>query len=351
MGRYASLESGGFTGSVLGHASTVRYADYLPLLRPYFWPDGWRQRASALSCFALLGASKVCGVASPLFLGRATDKLLRGQLPAGDLVAFGALRFGVSAFEEAQRLVYLRTKEAAYLTTAAAVFAHLHALSLHWHITKRSGVVLRAMDRGISSASTVVDMLFLRLVPTFAELLMLAAIFATTYDSAAAAGVLAAGFAAYIGITVVMTQWRRRARLTMHRTDNEAHSIAVESLTAFETVKAFGNEGYEGARYAAAIREFQAATRSSQASVSVLNLLQSAVMRATVSGVLLVGAVDVLAGRTSLGNFVALQVYVANLFTPLGWLGSMLGVIVQAVTDMRNLTDLLLETPDRKSVV
>jgi hypothetical protein len=54
--------------------------------------------------------------------------------------------------------------QAAYHEIAVRTFAHLHSLSLQWHISKRSGVVLRAMDRGIGSASTVVDNLFLRLV-------------------------------------------------------------------------------------------------------------------------------------------------------------------------------------------
>jgi hypothetical protein len=134
---------------------------------------------------------------SPLFLGKATDALLRGELPVGEIIVYVGLRFMVSLFEEGQRLVYLRVKQvrtscllsnagardvarqglrartrrcvprplqAAYHEIAVRTFAHLHSLSLQWHISKRSGVVLRAMDRGIGSASTVVDNLFLRLV-------------------------------------------------------------------------------------------------------------------------------------------------------------------------------------------
>jgi ABC-type transport system involved in Fe-S cluster assembly fused permease/ATPase subunit len=87
-------------------------------------------------------------------------------VPTAQIISFALLRFGVSAFEEVQRLVYLRVKEVAYHEIACRTFAHLHGLSLSWHISKRTGVVLRAVDRGISSASTVVEMLFLRLVST-----------------------------------------------------------------------------------------------------------------------------------------------------------------------------------------
>ena len=346
MGRFAAMDSAGFTLETLGHESRVTTKDYYTLLLPYFWPKDRWERVSAMSCFALLGLSKACGVASPAFLGRATDQLLRGNMPIFDLLMFGALRFGVSGFEEAQKLVYLRTKEVAYHEIACRVFVHLHQLSLHWHISKRSGVVLRAMDRGISSASTVVDMLFLRLVPTLIEMGVLVAIFTGSYNSPNASVVLAVGFATYVGVTVCLTRWRRKARMKQHRTDNEANSIAVESLSSFETVKAFNNEQYELGRYSAAVRDYQRATRTSAAAVSILNILQSGVIRATVTGVLLVAALDVLSGRTTIGDFVALQVYVVSLFTPLSWLGSMFSLIIQSVTDMRNLVDLLLETAE-----
>lgn len=95
------------------------------------------------------------------------DAMTRQEFPLMELIIYGILRFGVSTFEEVQRLVYLRVKQAAYHETAVAAFRHIHSLSLHWHINKRSGVVMKAMDRGISSASTVVDMLVLRMVRVF----------------------------------------------------------------------------------------------------------------------------------------------------------------------------------------
>jgi ABC-type multidrug transport system fused ATPase/permease subunit len=114
--------------------------------------------------FVALGLSKICELTSPIFLGKAMDAMTRQEFPLMDLIIYGILRFGVSTFEEVQRLVYLRVKQAAYHETAVAAFRHVHSLSLHWHINKRSGVVMKAMDRGISSASTVVDMLVLRMV-------------------------------------------------------------------------------------------------------------------------------------------------------------------------------------------
>ena len=158
-------------------AETVTLYEFMRILYPYFWPSGTLNRLSALSCFAALALSKTCGILSPYYLGRATDELLHNVNPISSVLAYTLLRFAVSFFEEIQRLVYLRTKEVAYREIACSTFAHLHSLSLNWHVSKRSGVVLRSMDRGINSASTVVDMLFLRLVPTVIEMFALVAIF------------------------------------------------------------------------------------------------------------------------------------------------------------------------------
>lgn len=260
--------------------SSLSIREFMRLLWPYFWPRGREHRLAAVGwcvldgsgreqpassapirppqsllprsrvapaltpcSFVALGLAKACTIVSPSYMGAATDALLRGEFPVGPLVAFALLRFAASAFEEVQRLVYLRVKQVAYHEIAVRTFAHLHSLSLHWHVSKRSGVVLRAMDRGISSAATVVDSLFLRLGPTLIEMAILVALFAQAYNSPGASASIAISSFLYIAVTVCLAQRRREKRMTMHKADNEANQIAVDTLTAFETVKAFNNEG------------------------------------------------------------------------------------------------------------
>ena len=136
--------------------------------------------------------------------------------------------------------------------------------------SQRTGTVLRAMDRGISSANTVVDMLFLRLVPTVIELIVLCLLFIAkvpTYCSCAhllqllqscvcvcvcvcvclrtrmppfaqfnaygPALALFIGFVSYFVLTILLTEWRRRFQADSNRKDNDANERAVDSLTNF----------------------------------------------------------------------------------------------------------------------
>ena len=123
--------------SELGLAGKATYREMAVILWPYFWPSGVRERALACTCFALQGQSNAANNAAPMYLGLATDELLRGAWPVASICAYGGLRFAVSVLEEGQRLAYLRVKEIAYREIAGRVFSHLLSLSHAWHVNKK----------------------------------------------------------------------------------------------------------------------------------------------------------------------------------------------------------------------
>lgn len=62
-----------------------------------------------------------------------------------------------------------RVKQQAYIEIAEQSFAHLHTLSLQWHLKKKMGNVVRSMDRGTDAANNLITYLFLYLVPAIGE--------------------------------------------------------------------------------------------------------------------------------------------------------------------------------------
>jgi ABC-type transport system involved in Fe-S cluster assembly fused permease/ATPase subunit len=174
----------------------------------------------------------------------------------------------------------------------------------------------------------------------------LALLFFLSYKSTGASITIVASFAVYCAVTVSIARLRARQRGRMNRADNEANQIAVDTLSAFETVKSFNNEGFERQRYSDAVKKFQQANREQQSAYVVLNISQSFIIRAAMGGVLISAAVDVLRGNISPGAFVAMLTFVSQLFAPLSWLGTMYSMLVQAFADMQNLADLMREEPD-----
>eukprot|EP01138_Halocafeteria_seosinensis_P007431 gb/GECG01007596.1/.p1 GENE.gb/GECG01007596.1/~~gb/GECG01007596.1/.p1 ORF type:complete len:692 (+),score=88.52 gb/GECG01007596.1/:1-2076(+) len=342
MGRHGAI----FNEVMEEPTRAMGYKKFLQILKPYFAPRNVSDRIRAFSCFACLGAAKVCSIMGPVYLGNATDELAAGTFPVTSLILFSGLAFGSKGFNELQRIIYLRVKEVAGVELAETSFAHVQTLSLNWHLTKKSGVVLRAMDRGVQSASTVVDMLFLRLVPTVVELLVLVVIFATVLNAPWPSLSLFVGFTLYAVITYLLTRWRRKIRTRQNRVDNEANQRAVEALTNFETVKYFTNEHYELDRYSDSMRRYMRASKQAEYSLGSLHILQELIMKLTQLSVLLLAARQVLDGPTTVGDFVTINSYVVQVFIPLSFLGTIYGVLINSYTDMTNLADLLEEKPD-----
>ena len=150
--------------------------ELLILLKPFFWPkDGTDgviiNRIRACSTWFCVVASRVCGVYSPFFIESATNELVDGNLNAAWLaiVGFSALRIGASLFKELQGTLYVKVKQQASIQLTLQTFIHVHNLSLGWHLSKKTGSVMKSVDRGVAASNTLVQWMFLYLVPSLAE--------------------------------------------------------------------------------------------------------------------------------------------------------------------------------------
>jgi len=325
--------------------SWASMAEFAAVLQPYFNPPTCRLKFRAYACFLLLGLGKACNIAAPIPLAAAVDEMTT-RFPWEYILAFVLLRIGSSVFSELQRLAYLPVAEAAYTVIADRVFTHVTELSLQWHTSKRTGAVMRALDRGLNSASTIVNQLFLRLGPTVVELIVLCIIAAVSFDALAPALCLLAGFVVYAVATVRMTAWRREIRAKMLKQDNTASQIAADALGNAEAVKTFANEEYEQRRYADAVAAYQRSLNRSQGSLTVLNASQQVIIASTLLAVLLFSAYDVSTGSATIGRFVLLQTMTLQTFAPLGFLGTIWSMLNTAFTDLINLLALLKQEPD-----
>jgi len=314
------------------------------VLKPYFWPQGMANRVRAVGTLFILAVSKTCNIIAPLFLGTATNAITKGDVRAA-CVAVGtycAVKFISSAFKEFQSMAYLKVKQAAYIEIAQYTFRHLHSLSLDWHLRKKMGNTLRAMDRGVESANSVVNYLFLYLLPTMVECLIVVFVFLLHFKSALLALLVFFSLVLYAHVTIKLTLWRKKFREYTNKSDNEFHDRATDSLINYETVKYFNAEAYETKRYCSAVSTYQKYSTSTQYSLSLLNIAQQLLQQ----GCMCIAMIIMIYTTSDVGAFVAVQAYLLQLFVPLNFLGTIYGVIVNGLVDMQNLSELLAEQPD-----
>tara|TARA_B100000676_G_scaffold293780_1_gene330946 strand:- start:4718 stop:6478 length:1761 start_codon:yes stop_codon:yes gene_type:complete len=318
----------------------------LKTIIPYVWPeDDWGIRFRVLLALSALIGAKIANVYIPIIykgvvddLGGTFSEII--ALPLGLILGYGIVRIVAIAFEQLREALFARVTYRTMRRAALRVFHHLHALSLRFHLERRTGGLSRVIERGIKGIEFVLGFTIFNIFPTLLEILMICAILWKFFDFWFAAATFATiGF--YIAYTLVMTEWRIKFRRLMNDRDTEANSKAIDSLLNYETVKYFGNEAHEERRFDASMRGYEDAAVFSTVSLSAVNVGQGAIIAFGLALLMIMAGNGVVEGEMTIGDFVLVNTYLIQLYLPLNFLGFVYRTIRQSLTDMEDMFGLL----------
>ena len=318
----------------------------LRALLPYLWE--YRGRVLlALSCLVL---AKIANIGVPLTLKQIVDRLDTHQqavivLPVTLLLAYGALKLGNALFSELRDVLFARVRYRAMRRLTLRTLAHLHDLSLRFHLERKTGAISRDLERGARSLSTLLNYLAFSILPVIVEFLLAASLLLGRYPAIFTL-IIFGSVAAYVVFTLAITNWRMEHRHLMNRLESQAGNEAIESLINYETVKYFGNEDWELRRCDATLAAWENSAVLSQTSMSVLNFGQSTIIAIGVTVMMVVAASQVAAGQMTLGDLVLVNALLLQLFIPLNFLGIVYRQIKYALADMDDLVRLFERTPE-----
>ncbi|HEU0196290.1 MAG TPA: ABC transporter ATP-binding protein/permease, partial [Nevskiaceae bacterium] len=296
---------------------------------------------------AFLIGAKVAGVALPLILKDLVDGLTHPSLvavPVALLAAYGGLRFLNVLSGELRDVIFGRVQDRSMRRAALRVFQHLHELDLDFHLTRRTGALSRDIERGTEGIRFLLRFTLFNIIPTLLEIVMVSAILWGKYDWRFALIAFSA-VVVYIGFSVAVTEWRTDYVRQLNKLDSNANAHAVDSLLNYETVKYFGNEAWEADRYDDRLKRWENASARSRMSLSALNVGQAFIIAASITLMMWLAAVRVHAGSMTIGDFVAVNAFMVQLFMPLNFLGFVYREIRRAVTDMSRMFGLLDAQP------
>ena len=316
---------------------------------PYLWPAG-HPGLKARVVFAMLALvlSKVVTVATPYAFKHATDALT-GKLDAAStaatavvflVLAYGVGRIMMVLLAQIRDAVFARVSQRAVRELAVRTFRHLHALSLKFHLERRTGGLSRIVSRGTMGIDTVLRFSLFNTFPTILEIILVAGVLAWSYGWLYALVILITVLA-YIWFTYAATEWRINIRRDMNAADTEANTKAVDSLLNFETVKYFGNEEHEAGRYARSMDSYEQAAVKTWVSLAVLNSGQAVVYSVGLTIVMVMSALAVRAGTATVGDFVMINALMIQLYMPLNFIGSSYREIKQGLIDVEQMFTLL----------
>ncbi len=325
-------------------------------LKPYLWPKGnFGFKVRSILALLLTIAGQFVIVGSPFLLGAAIDatQLAKDNLQTqfsimlvALVLGYAGLRFLSTLFSEGREYIFAPVAQSAQRAVAAETFAHMHRLSLRYHLEKRTGRLTRIIERGVKSIDFLFRFLLFNIGPTFLQLGIVGVTFATVYDWRFAVVAIVIVLT-YVAFTVITTEWRLKFRRDMNRQDNEAAAKAVDSLLNYETVKYFSAEAFETARYDGAMAGYMTAAIRSRTSLSTVNIGQSFLMNLGLILVVLL-AIDGILGEEalSIGAIAAVSLVMLQLYRPLNILGFAYREIKQALTDLENMFSLMDRRPE-----
>eukprot|EP01134_Creolimax_fragrantissima_P007872 CFRG7872T1 len=325
----------------------------LKKMSKYLWPKGQRGlRIRVVSAVVLLILAKVVNVQVPFLFKQAVDELNLAVGPGSDtalivftaagalIIGYGLARLCASGFSELRSAVFSAVNQHAIRKVAAETFSHMHKLDLNFHLTRKTGALSKAIDRGSRGIQFILSAILFNIVPTALELSLVCGILTYNYGTSYAA-VTVGCISVYTGITLMITTWRVKLRQQMNQADNAGGSLAVDSLLNYETVKYFNNEEHETKRYDSCLETYEQAAHKVNTSLALLNWSQNAVFSVSLATMMLMAGHGVQQGTLTVGDLVFVNGLLFQLSLPLNFLGTVYREIRQSLIDMSTLFTLL----------
>jgi len=335
-------------------------------LWPYLWPHGRSDlQRRIFMAFALLLVAKGATMVTPFAFKWATDALVAvaggssfgnaGEMPGSWswiwrapvllTVIYGLTRILMAVLTQIRDGLFAKVAMHAVRKLALQAFEHMHRLSLRFHLERKTGGLTRVLERGREGIEELSRLVVLTLVPTILEFVLVLGLLAWEFNWVYSAVVFAM-VVVYLAYTYKATEWRISIRKQMNESDTDANTKAVDSLLNYETVKYFGAETREAARYDRSMERYEKASTQTYTSLAVLNAGQAVIFSIGMTVVMILAARDIMAGHVSIGSFVLVNAMLVQLYIPLNFMGMLYREIKQALIDIDDMFRIIEQNPE-----
>jgi ABC-type transport system involved in Fe-S cluster assembly fused permease/ATPase subunit len=339
----------------LPHKTWWEYLRGYSLFFPYLWPkDSTPLQLQVLVCFILVLLQRLVNFLVPLQIGTVVNKLTAAyeksaknitveydDVPLNDIVILGVLWIlqGQSGLLGSLRaLLWIPVSQYSYRGLTTAAFNHVHSLSLDFHLSKRTGEVLSALNKG-SAINQFLEQVTFQVFPMLIDLFIAITVFYVKYG-AIYAEVNMINTCWYLYMTIKMASTRADQRREMTNADREEEAVKNDSISSYETVKYFNAEEFESRRYQGKVGNFQTAEAKVQTGMGLMNICQTLVFNI---GRLLAAGIcgwQVALGVKETGDFFTIVSYLTQLQGPLNFFGTFYRTVQQAMISGERLLEL-----------
>ena len=321
------------------HQSGVRN---LWRLRRYLRP--YRLQFAGLILAALAGTA--VGIAVPLVIRRVVDGPIAHHDPGG-LFALGALALLLGVAEATLTFIRRWSQSSQALGMEATIrqdiYAHLQRLPVAFHDRWQSGQLLARVTADLSVIRRFLSFGLLFLVVNLATYAVVVGLLIQLHWPL---GLLVA--ASSLPLVVVSRRFTRTYLRTSRRMQDEQGDLATqveETARGLRTVKSFGRQSFMSDQFGTGADRLRETAVDKGRQLAGTSAQFDLVPNLTLAAVLVAGAIEVAAGRLTIGELVAFVTLQLMLIWPIESLGWIIGNAQEAMTASDRIYEVLDAPP------
>ena len=281
----------------------------------------------------------------PGLLQHAFGGLLDRKVPLLAVTVLGG--FGVAVFIQVVSVVttYLNTRLELAMTLdfRSDLFNHAQRLSMAYHDTRRSGMLIYIVNSMAGSATS----LTMTLLPFVQNVLTLIGMFWITYEINSTLAIVALSIAPLLYVSLgYYTKHIRPHLLKVMMMEGETLSIIHEAISMLKVIVAFGHEGHEYGRFRRQGESANQARINVTVRQTLFSMVVSGALAAGTALVLGLGAYFVLQKKMTTGDLLIVLAYIASVYQPLQEISGTIGSIQDQFISLRITFDILDRQPD-----
>ena len=310
----------------------------------FFWPHQWTVKLRIVLAIGAMLLAKMIVAGVPLLYKTVIDHFTHmsetqqaiSGLVLVLIVVYAVGRLSSIVLMQMRDVLFVSVLHRARRALATDTFQRILHLHYSFFIRNKVGEVQQKVDRGVQAVSSLTNYLLFSFAPALFEITVSVVIIGVVLSPVHA---LVVGCCAlvYIVFTVVVTQWRLQYRKAMNAADNTAKGIATDAIINAELIKLHGAEQYEVERYHDSLTNFENTSLTNALSLAAVNVGQAAIIAFALIFELTVIGKGVLDGSYSIGQFSMVNIYLLQVFVPLGMLGFVYRQVRFGLTDLASM--------------
>ncbi|ERF75567.1 hypothetical protein EPUS_09163 [Endocarpon pusillum Z07020] len=226
---------------------------------------------------------------------------------------------------------------------SAAAYNKVMNLSSDFHDSKKSGVLWKAVSRG-EALSDLSYTIGFEMIPMSADLCIAVAVLGWLFG-AYMSFIVAVASVLYLWATAKTIPLKTRCQRNLINAWESEYSQMTESSLNWTTVSYFNRIGYEQNRYKDAIKISQGKLIRYQVLALIVTAVRALVLELGMLAAAILAAYQISQGKRSVGDFVVLITYWAQLTLPLHYFANGFSKIAKSLVDAEKLLELLQTEP------